>query len=142
MASFDLVIVGGGLAGGLCALALRHRRPDIRLLLIEPGATIGGNHLWSFFESDVAPAHRWLTDSLLPRVRKETPASDEPAKTLLCGVSLGGYCSLEVMVRGVFDKRRFLDLVRYCTVFERFPVSSHFSTSRPKVTVLSRRQLA
>lgn len=42
---------------------------------------------------------RWLTDSLLPRARKETPASDEPAKTLLCGVSLGGYCSLEVMVR-------------------------------------------
>jgi hypothetical protein len=42
---------------------------------------------------------KWLTDALLPRVRKETPASDEPAKTLLCGVSLGGYCSLEVMVR-------------------------------------------
>ncbi|WP_156956808.1 lycopene beta-cyclase CrtY [Sphingomonas astaxanthinifaciens] len=61
----DLVIVGGGLAGGLCALALRRRRPDLRLLLVEPGPSIGGNHLWSFFESDVAPADRWLTDPLI-----------------------------------------------------------------------------
>ncbi len=42
---------------------------------------------------------RWITDALLPRARKETPASDEPAKTLLCGVSLGGYVSLEVLAR-------------------------------------------
>lgn len=65
MRPLDLVIVGGGLAGGLCALALRHRRPGLRLLLIEPGDTIGGNHLWSFFESDVAPDQRWLTDPLI-----------------------------------------------------------------------------
>ncbi len=65
------MIVGGGLAGGLCALALRRRRPDLRLLLIEPDAKIGGNHLWSFFESDIAPQHRWLTD---PLVRHRWPA--------------------------------------------------------------------
>lgn len=65
MQAVDLVIVGGGLAGGLCALALRRRRPDLRLLLVEPDATIGGNHLWSFFDSDVDPAHRWLTDPLI-----------------------------------------------------------------------------
>lgn len=59
------MIVGGGLAGGLCALALRKRRPDLKLLLIEPDARIGGNHLWSFFDSDVAPQHRWLTDPLI-----------------------------------------------------------------------------
>jgi lycopene beta-cyclase len=65
MRALDLVIVGGGLAGGLCALALRRRRPDVRLLLVEPGETIGGNHLWSFFETDVASGHRWLTDPLI-----------------------------------------------------------------------------
>ena len=52
---FDLIILGGGLAGGLAALALRAHRPDLKLALVEPNA-IGGNHLWSFFESDVAPA--------------------------------------------------------------------------------------
>ncbi|WP_344709649.1 lycopene beta-cyclase CrtY [Sphingomonas humi] len=65
MRALDLVIVGGGLAGGLSALALRRRRPDVRLLLVEPGSSIGGNHLWSFFESDVAPGNRWLTDPLV-----------------------------------------------------------------------------
>jgi len=65
----DLIILGGGLAGGLAALALRQSRPDLDLALVEPAKTIGGNHLWSFFESDVDPddaalvepliAHRW-----------------------------------------------------------------------------------
>lgn len=66
---YDLIILGGGLAGGLAALALRANRPNLKLALVEPNAAIGGNHLWSFFESDVAPtdakliepliAHRW-----------------------------------------------------------------------------------
>jgi lycopene beta-cyclase len=60
-----LVIVGGGLAGGLAAIALATRRPDLPVILIEAGATIGGNHLWSFFDSDVAPGHRWLVDPLI-----------------------------------------------------------------------------
>ena len=55
------MIVGGGLAGGLCALALRRRRPDLRLLLIEPDERIGGNHLWSFFDTDVADDDKVLT---------------------------------------------------------------------------------
>lgn len=65
----SLIIVGGGLAGGLCALALAKVRPDLALTLVEPGEAIGGNHLWSFFDADlsrdgftlIAPlvAHRW-----------------------------------------------------------------------------------
>jgi lycopene beta-cyclase len=65
MRQADLVIVGGGLAGGLAVLALRRLRPDLKLLLIEPGDAIGGNHLWSFFDSDVAEAHRWLVEPLI-----------------------------------------------------------------------------
>jgi lycopene beta-cyclase len=61
----DVAIVGGGLAGGLIALALRRKRPDLRVLLIEGGARIGGNHLWSFFASDVAPVDRWLVAPLI-----------------------------------------------------------------------------
>ena len=61
----DVAIVGGGLSGGLTALALSRLRPDVRILLIESGDAIGGNHLWSFFASDIAPEHRWLTAPLI-----------------------------------------------------------------------------
>ncbi len=61
----DIAILGGGLAGGLIALALAKMRPGISLLLVESGKSFGGNHVWSFFESDIAPQHRWLLDPLI-----------------------------------------------------------------------------
>jgi lycopene beta-cyclase len=50
---YDLAIAGGGLAGGLTALAVHRARPDLKLLLVEGEASLGGNHVWSFFSSDV-----------------------------------------------------------------------------------------
>lgn len=61
----DVAIVGGGLAGGLIALALRKTRPGLNVRIIEGAATLGGNHLWSFFASDVAAADRWLVAPLI-----------------------------------------------------------------------------
>lgn len=49
----DLIILGGGLAGGLCALALKARQPDLKLIIVEREARLGGNHIWSFFDSDI-----------------------------------------------------------------------------------------
>ena len=69
----DVAIVGGGLAGGLLALALRARHPDLSIRLIEAGTRIGGNHVWSFFGTDVATADRWL---LTPLVSHAWPAYD------------------------------------------------------------------
>ncbi|MBY0581530.1 MAG: lycopene beta-cyclase CrtY [Sphingomonas sp.] len=63
--SCDLAIVGGGLAGGLIALALAKSRPDLDIRLIEGGPSLGGNHLWSFFASDIAPADRWIVAPLI-----------------------------------------------------------------------------
>ena len=60
----DVAIVGGGLAGGLIALALRTKRPDVDIRLIEPGA-IGGDHVWSFFSSDIVDDDRWLAAPLV-----------------------------------------------------------------------------
>ena len=67
---YDLILVGGGLAAGLIAWRLSLDRPDLRVAVIERDGRIGGNHTWSFFDSDLdegdrawlapAVAHRWL----------------------------------------------------------------------------------
>jgi lycopene beta-cyclase len=61
----DLAIVGGGLAGGLIARAFAVKRPDISILLVERDSNLGGNHIWSFFDGDVADGDRWLVDPLV-----------------------------------------------------------------------------
>jgi len=62
----DIAIVGGGLSGGLIALALRQRRPDLAVCLMESGETIGGNHRWSWFDTDLPEGG----DELLAPFRK------------------------------------------------------------------------
>ena len=57
-----LIIAGGGLAGGLAALALRKLRPEVDIVLVEQGETLGGNHTWSFFDTDIADSDRWIVD--------------------------------------------------------------------------------
>jgi lycopene beta-cyclase len=61
----DIAILGGGLAGGLVALALARHRPDLSLLLVEQDDTLGGNHVWSFFSTD---ADHEATELLAPMV--------------------------------------------------------------------------
>ncbi|WOE74887.1 lycopene beta-cyclase CrtY [Alterisphingorhabdus coralli] len=61
----DLAILGGGLAGGLLAMALAKRQPDVRLLLIEEAETFGGDHVWSFFANDIPDDAKWLVDPLI-----------------------------------------------------------------------------
>lgn len=58
----DFAIVGGGLAGGLIALALRRARPDLSVVLIEAGESLGGNHRWSWFASDLSAEGAALLD--------------------------------------------------------------------------------
>ena len=60
-----ILIAGGGLSGGLAALALKARRPDVDLLVVEEGSSFGGNHIWSFFDGDVAAADASLLDGLV-----------------------------------------------------------------------------
>lgn len=66
---YELVLVGGGLANALVALAVLERRPGTKLALVERGERLGGEHTWCFHADDV-PAeiesvveplveHRW-----------------------------------------------------------------------------------
>ncbi|WP_295887153.1 lycopene beta-cyclase CrtY [uncultured Thiohalocapsa sp.] len=49
----DYLLVGGGLQNGLILLALAARKPQARVLLLEQGEVIGGNHIWSFQALDL-----------------------------------------------------------------------------------------
>ncbi len=61
----DIAILGGGLAGGLIALALTKLRPQLNLALFERGPNFGGNHVWSYFASDVAADDAWLVEPMI-----------------------------------------------------------------------------
>lgn len=59
----DLAIVGGGLQGVLLALACHSKGQ--RVLLLESGPRLGGNHLWSFHAGDVPAEARELIEPLV-----------------------------------------------------------------------------
>jgi lycopene beta-cyclase len=63
----DVVILGGGLHGGLAAIALSMLPRPPRTLLIEGSQRIAGNHVWSCHTTDVG-GDRFLLDAL-PTVR-------------------------------------------------------------------------
>lgn len=61
----DVAIAGGGLAGGLIALALKAQRPALSVVIVEAAPVIGGNHIWSFFDGDLRPEARALVEPLI-----------------------------------------------------------------------------
>jgi lycopene beta-cyclase len=82
----DVAIVGGGLSGSLIAWRLSVVRPELSVVLIEKGETLGGNHTWSFHGTDLPPAvfnwiepliaHRWTTQEVrFPDYRRPLPTS-------------------------------------------------------------------
>lgn len=65
---YDLILVGGGLAAGLIAWRLALDRPDLRVAVIERDGRLGGNHTWSFFDSDLEDSDRaWLAPAVAHR---------------------------------------------------------------------------
>ena len=58
----DIAIIGGGLAGGLTALAITRAAPQLSVRLFEAGDSFGGNHRWSWFEGDLDPRETALLE--------------------------------------------------------------------------------
>jgi lycopene beta-cyclase len=70
---YDMILAGGGLANGLIADRVLAARPELRVLMLERGAVIGGNHTWSCHETDLTQAqHAWLA----PMIASAWPAQE------------------------------------------------------------------
>ncbi len=106
----DLVLVGGGLANSLIAHRVLADAPDCSVLVAERGPTLGGNHTWSFHDSDLSPdQRRWLQ----PLVVRSWPRH-ELRFPRLQRVMDGGYNSitserLHEVVGGALGDRLLLD---------------------------------
>ncbi len=73
MALFDVIFAGGGLSTGLMAVSLRKARPELRILIVERGAKLGGDHTWSFHGSDLTNGQ---LAALTPMIRSSWTAQD------------------------------------------------------------------
>ncbi len=87
---YDLVLAGGGLANGLLAWRLRSLRRGLRILLLESEEHIGGNHTWSFHDSDLTPKQR---DWIAPLVSSRWPRYEVVFPELVRSLD-GGYASI------------------------------------------------
>lgn len=83
---FDLILAGGGLANGLIALRLAALRPEVRIAIVEGGASIGGNHTWSSFEADITPAQvAWTAPLMAHRWDRYSIRFPDHGRTLVSG---------------------------------------------------------
>ncbi|MGF6274075.1 lycopene beta-cyclase [Massilia sp. UYP11] len=87
---YDLILAGGGLANSLIAWRLRTERPALRILVLEQGKRLGGNHTWSFHDSDLDAAQlRWIAPLVTHRWPRYDVVFPDLARTLE-----GGYASI------------------------------------------------
>jgi lycopene beta-cyclase len=57
----DVLLVGGGLANSLIAWRLLGLQPGCNVTILEQAGSLGGNHTWSFHETDLTAGQRdWL----------------------------------------------------------------------------------
>jgi lycopene beta-cyclase len=69
----DVILAGGGLANVLIALRLKAVRPSLRLLVVERDRRFGGNHTWSFHDTDLTAAQ---LAALAPLIIAHWPAQE------------------------------------------------------------------
>ena len=103
-----LIIVGGGLAGSLAALAIAEQRPDVPLLLVEAETNFGGNHVWSYFDGDVDGDAFALVKAMKPiRWPNHTVRFPGRFRTLDFGYNSVHSDGLDALVRARLDASQY-----------------------------------
>jgi len=153
-AHYDLILVGGGLANCLAAYRLAERQPALRVLVLEHGPALGGNHTWSFFRTDltrdqlawVAPLVRYRWDSyevrfpgLTRRLRSGYCSTNSEHFHVVMTEALGDRVRLDAEVTALHDDRVVLatgeTLAARCVVDGRGPAPSpHLALGFQKFT--------
>jgi lycopene beta-cyclase len=88
---YDVIFAGGGLASCLTAYRLRQRHPHLKLLIVEGAGSLGGNHTWSFFSTDLTEAQLdWIEPLILRRWSSYEVRFPALERTLTTG-----YCSTD-----------------------------------------------
>lgn len=117
VASFDVLIAGAGLHGGLIALSLLDAEPGLRVGLLERDARAAGNHTWCFHATDVPQsAGRWIDRLPLtrwPGYRVAFPGFERSVDLPYCGLASD---DLAATLRTVFDARSGSALITDCAV--------------------------
>lgn len=79
------------MAGSLAAWRHRHIHPGRSLCVVESGATLGGNHTWSFQTTDLTPTTRqWLRPLIVarwPRYRVLFPEHGRTMESEYCTIT-------------------------------------------------------
>ncbi|MBI1861534.1 MAG: lycopene beta-cyclase CrtY, partial [Deltaproteobacteria bacterium] len=105
---YDVIFVGGGLSAGLALACLKHRRPELQLLVLEKDPHLGGNHTWSFHPSDVDQASDvWLGPLISRRWARHEVRFPEYRREIA-----SGYCSIRSEAFDSYLRRRFGDAIQ------------------------------
>lgn len=82
------LILGGGLAGGLIALALADVGRGAGVVLVDQDAALGGNHTWSFHDTDLdSEGHRLVADLVTHRWPRQQVRFPGYERTMQSGYS-------------------------------------------------------
>lgn len=104
----QLIIAGGGLAGCITALALAERRPDVRFLLLEQEPSFGGNHVWSFFDTDISDEDRqWVEPLVSDHWREHEVRFPRRRRTLALGYNSIRSSDFDGIVRARLPSDRY-----------------------------------
>jgi lycopene beta-cyclase len=83
---YDVIFAGGGLSSALTAYRLKLGRPDLRVLIVEAGERLGGNHTWSFHDTDLTAGQRaWIAPLVAHRWERQAVRFPQFSRTLAAG---------------------------------------------------------